>query len=212
MDPINRSVIARLPRYYHFVRDSIVANGAEIVSSWQLAQILGSDDTLVRHDMAAIGVKGQPRVGFRCDEIISRIREVLGFDVQTPAVLVGAGRLGGAIVSYPGFAEYGLKIAGVFDANDDIIGTMVGGLEVQPFTEAADVIREQSIELAILTVSAESAQKVATAMIEAGIIALWNFTPGHIETPPEIKIRHELLSVGFTELSYYLQMTRVNGS
>lgn len=202
MKPLRRCVIERLPRYYHFVERLIADEGQATVSSSRLGEPLGVDDTLVRHDLAAIGVRGQPKVGYRCQEILDAIRTVLGYDRPVPAVLIGAGHLGTALASYPGFAERGLSVVGVFDNDPARIGQPTGGVRVQPADALPAVVAEHQVRLAILTVPASAAQAVADQLIGLGVDTIWNFSPCTLAVPERVVVRNELLSVGLAEVTY----------
>ncbi len=203
MELLRRNVIERLPRYANYVRE-LAAAQREVVSSAELARLLGIDDTLVRHDLALIGVRGQRNVGFRCRDILDAVRKILAFEREIPAVLVGYGRLGGAIVAYRGFDELGLRIRGIFDLHPDKIGQRVGRLTVRALDKAPGCVRAEHVQLGILTVPPDAAQEVADLLIDAGVRALWSFAPMHLRVPPHVIVRDELLSVGLSELSYKL--------
>jgi len=205
---LQRHVIERLPRYYHYIRNVAVPRGQETISSAQLAAWLRVDDTLIRHDLAKIGVKGQPRRGFRCSEVVAAIRQTLGFDREKRAIIIGAGRLGGAIASYRGFEQYGLRILAAGDSAPAREQQMLGRIRVYPLEDLEAVIRKIRAELAIITVPREAACEVAERVQKAGVRCIWNFAPAHLEVSDEIFVRNELLSVGLAELSYRLHHTR----
>lgn len=202
---LNQLVLERLMHYYHLVGEQIPDQASGWVSSAHIAQLLSMDDTLVRKDLAAIGVRGRPRVGFSIAELKGRIREVLGFNDMYKAIVVGAGRLGGAIVSYAGFAKYGMYVVAMFDSEDSRIGSVMGGVLVQSIENLESVIRRHNVHMAILTVPAEAAQVLADRLVAAGIRAIWNFAPTSLSVPPDVFVRHEHISVGLAEVAYYLK-------
>jgi len=202
---LNQLVVERLMHYYHLVGEQIPDQPSGWVSSAHIAHLLDMDDTLVRKDLAAIGVRGRPRVGFSIAELKSRIREVLGFNDMYKAVIVGAGRLGGAIVSYAGFAKYGLYVVALFDADENRIGSVMGGVLVQSVENLETIIQRHDVHMAILTVPAEAAQPLADRLVAAGVRAIWNFAPTSLSVPPDVFVRHEHISVGLAELAYYLK-------
>lgn len=198
-------LLARLVHYYHFVAQRSRETEAANVSSAQIADYVRIDDTQVRKDLAAIGVRGAPRVGYPAAEVQTRIRTVLGFDAACPAVLVGAGRLGGALALYPGFDEYGLKIAGLFDADPRKVGLHIGQIMILPLSDVKEVVRRNNVRLGILTVPAAAAQEIADLLVSAGVQALWNFAPVNLNVPRDVIVRHEHISVGLGELLYHLK-------
>ena len=208
---LSPSVIERLPRYYHYIQTQLSPRGQAVVSSAELAGILGIDDTLTRRDMSAIGVKGQPKIGFRCEDIETAIRKALGFGKRVRAVLVGSGRLGGALASYKGFAQYGMEIVAAFDKDPAKFGQELSGLTVRPLEQATEFIASRPVDIGILTVPADGAQDAADLLISAGIRVLWNFAPAHLKVPEGIKVRNELMSIGLAQLFYHVNRTR-NGN
>ncbi|MCC6154338.1 MAG: redox-sensing transcriptional repressor Rex [Candidatus Hydrogenedentes bacterium] len=202
---LNQLVVERLMHYYHLVADQIETHASGHVSSAQIAQLLEMDDTLVRKDLAAIGVRGRPRVGFSTAELMGAIRETLGFNERYRSIIVGAGRLGGAIASYGGFGKYGLDIVALFDADPARVGETLGGATIQPIDSLESVVRDHRVHLAVLTVPADAAQRLAERLVESGIRAIWNFAPRSLVVPPNVFVRHEHISVGLAELAYYLK-------
>ncbi|MBN2311807.1 MAG: redox-sensing transcriptional repressor Rex [Candidatus Hydrogenedentes bacterium] len=211
-DGLRHALLERLMHYYHFLSDVTEAGLGETVTSGQVAELMHTDDTLVRKDLAAIGVRGLPNVGFKCAEVVSAIRDALGFDHPYRAVLIGVGRLGSAIASYRGFSSYGLEICGLFDKDPVKVGLVGGGLVVLPVQRLALVVAQHHASMAIICVPAEDAQEVADLAVSAGIKAIWNFAATDLVLPDDVFVRHEHISVGLAVLSYHLnQAARGNG-
>ena len=197
--------LERLVHYYHFLGERVDLDETTRVSSQQLAQLLTMDDTQVRKDLAAIGVRGVPRLGYLAAEVVDAIRQVLGFDTIHRAILVGAGRLGGALAAYRGFVKYGLRIVGVFDQDPGKVGTTIGAHFIYSTTELEAVIERNNVHLAILAVPAEACQALADRLVRAGIAGIWNFGPTTLTVPSGVVVRHEHIVVGLAELAYHLQ-------
>jgi len=175
------------------------------ISSAKLAEFMDSDDTQVRKDLAVIGLKGRPRVGFVASEVKNKIRNILGFDENNRAVVIGAGRLGGAIASYKELADYGLEIVALFDNDQQKIGFTVGHHIVQPLKRLAAIVKRRDVHLGILTVPAGAAQNVADRLVQAGVKTIWCFSPTNITLPEGGAVRHEHIAVGLAELLYHLK-------
>jgi redox-sensing transcriptional repressor len=206
MPALKHAFLERLVHYYHFVSDRMRdAEDGATVTSTEIAGLIHMDDTLVRKDLAAIGVRGLPRVGFRSAEVVDAVRLLLGFDQSYRSVLVGAGRLGGAMASYGGFTRYGLEIVGIFDNDPDKVGAFITPHRVRPLEELTEVVRQRQAELAILTVPPSAAQEAADRVVEAGVRAIWNFASAIVTTPESVFVRHEHISVGLAELSHHLK-------
>jgi redox-sensing transcriptional repressor len=202
---LKRAVLERLARYHMCLRDQALWPDAEFVSSAQIADHLGMDATQVRKDLALIGVRGRPHVGFGRPEMLDAIRATIGLNGERRAVIVGAGRLGGAIAAYDGFREYGLQVVAFFDTDPAKVGSAVAELPVHPMSEIARVVRETGARLAILTCPADAAQSAADELVAAGIRAIWSFAPAAITVPDSVAVRNEHISLGLAELLYHLK-------
>jgi redox-sensing transcriptional repressor len=181
-------------------------NGNRTITSARIAKAMERDHTLVRKDLAAIGIKGQPRIGFDALNICRNIRSSLGLDQGLPAVLVGAGHLGYALLGYPSFGRYGLHIKGAFDSDPRKVGSKVGGCAIRPLRALRSFAHKHDIRLALLTTPGKEAQRVADLVVAAGIKAVWNFTPAKLHLDREILVRNEQISLGIAELAYRLNV------
>ncbi|HRI87080.1 MAG TPA: redox-sensing transcriptional repressor Rex [Candidatus Hydrogenedentes bacterium] len=208
---LNQLIVERLMHYYHLVAEQIETHASGYVSSAQIAELLSMDDTLVRKDLAAIGVRGRPRVGFSTTGLMDAIRETLGFNEHYAAVIVGAGRLGGAIASYAGFGKYGLDVVALFDADHGRVGELLRGIPVEHIDRMEEIIAQRNVRTAVLTVPAEAAQPLADRLVASGVRAIWNFAPTSLVVPAGVFVRHEHISVGLAELAYYLKCNDLAG-
>lgn len=205
---LKHTLLERLVHYYYFVGEQAAHGESSAVTSTQIAELIHMDDTLVRKDLAAIGVRGYPHLGYKATEILNAIRDVLGFNRAYRAVVIGAGRLGGALASYRGFARYGMEIAGVFDADEKVVGQAVDSHAVRHMDTLPAFVRRENVALAVLTVPAGAAQEAADSAVAAGIRALWNFASASLTVPHGVFVRHEHISAGLAELSCHLKDQR----
>jgi len=201
---LKHALLERLMHYYHFLAPQQEATDNETFTSTEIAQMVHMDDTLVRKDLATIGIRGRPHVGFNSSEVLDGIRRALGFDEEIRAVIIGAGRLGGALASYCGFAPHGLEIRGLFDIAPQKVGLSVGRFHVEPMSCLPAAVEQHDVRIAILTVPEVAAQEVADMAVEAGIKGIWNFASTNLVVPEEIIVRHEHISVGLADLRYNL--------
>ena len=149
--------VERCAEYYYYLRNHADARRSGRIASPELADVTGVGDSQVRKDLMAIGVRGVPRIGSSTSEVLESVEKALGFDRFHDAVVVGAGRLGGALMDYSGFSHCGLQVRGVFDSNPAKVGRPFGGLSVQPVEKLEAFIKKHRICLAILTVPAQAA-------------------------------------------------------
>lgn len=203
---LRRLVVERLMRYYRFLSDSHIKRAGPAVTSAEIAAALDIDPTQVRKDLGSIGIVGMGRVGFETCEVCRSIRAALGFDRNTDAVLVGAGRLGSALLTYQGFTRYGLEIVAAFDADKKLIGRKIGGCVIKPMQALRSYVEKHEIQLAILTTPAVASQKIADRLVETGVKAIWNFSPMRLMVPETVMVRDEHISLGYAEIAHYLTM------
>jgi redox-sensing transcriptional repressor len=197
-------VLERLMRYYRFLAEGRGRTPPTTVTSAEIALALDIDPTQVRKDLGAIGLVGLGRVGFDSCEVCRAIRIALGFDRSYRAVLVGAGHLGSALLAYPRFAQWGLTFAAAFDTDPRKIGHLVAGCRVRSVRSMPGFIARHHIRLTILTTPVSSAQRLTDRLVEAGVRAIWNFTPTRLTVPPGVFVRNEHISLGLAELAYHL--------
>lgn len=200
---LSRASLRRLPLYMKLLA-RLVAAGQPNVTSAELAQALELDETLVRKDLAVTGFTGKPRVGFATRGLLAHLEAFLGVHSRKDAFLVGAGRLGQALCHYHGFEKFGLRIRGIFDNDPKKIGERVGELEIQPVWMAPVLARQLDVRIIILTVPAHVAQAVADLLVDAGIIAIWNFSGHPLRMPPTVIVHNEDLADSLAVLSHQL--------
>jgi redox-sensing transcriptional repressor len=203
-DAVPAPAVRRLSLYLREL-EPLLAAGRETISSRELGKSLGYTDAQVRKDLACFGQFGHPGIGYRVSELIARIRSILGTDRMWKAMVVGTGNLGQALVSYRGFLKKGFQIVAAIDNDPNRIGQQIGGspgMEVRPFERVADIVRELGVELAILAVPAEVAQRVADRLVEAGVKGILNFAPTSITVPERVPLASVDLSVHLEQLAF----------
>ncbi len=192
--------IRRLPMYFSLLEKAAQENQTSISSS-QLAAALGLEPIQVRKDLAAIGVTGQPRLGFPLAELIQAIERFLGWDNVTDAFIIGAGHLGTALAGYQGFEKHGLNVVALFDNDPRKVGQTIHGKQVLHIDKLGNLANRMHVNIAILTVPAEMAVGIAQLAVEAGIQAIWNFTPTKLTVPEGIILERVDLAASLAVLS-----------
>ena len=200
---ISRSTVKRLPLYLSYLK-SLPENGPVHISATALAAALGMGEVQVRKDLALISDGGRPKIGYRREGLIRDIENFLGYANTNDAVLVGAGKLGRALLGYSGFAEYGLNIVAAFDSDDAMIGTTKSGKPIMHMSRLDDFCTKNKIRIGIITVPSEFAQKVCNQLIDNGILAIWNFAPTHLDVPDHILVQSENMAASLAILSKHL--------
>lgn len=200
---ISKSVLKRLPGYLAYLK-TLSDSPSPYISATTLANALGMGEVQVRKDLAAVSNGGRPKIGYLRESLIEDIEQFLGYDNTTDAVLIGAGKLGQALLDYNGFADYGLNILAGFDiapsqnATDD-------GKPIYTLDKLESFCITNKVLMGIITVPAAVAQSVCDQLISCGIKAIWNFAPTHLEVPSNILVQNQNMATSLAVLSMHLQ-------
>ena len=200
---ISRATLKRLPTYLSYLK-ALPSEASANISATALAAGLHMGEVQVRKDLALVSDGGRPKIGYNREHLIADIENFLGYGNSNDAVLIGAGKLGRALLGYGGFAEYGLNIVAAFDANDTLIGTTNGGKPIMHLSRLGEVCQRYKIKIGIITVPAEYAQGVCDLLIENGILAIWNFAPKHLNVPDGILVQNENMAASLALLCKHL--------
>ncbi len=185
--------------------ESFLRRDRHTISSKQLGDALNLTDAQVRKDLAYFGQFGHPGIGYRVDELVTRIRCILGTDRIWNVLLVGAGNLGHALLSYRGFGKKGFQIVAVFDSDPRKVGDRLGAppqLVVQGMEQLAQTVADQNIQLGIIAVPADVAQDVADALVKVGIKGILNFAPTSLNVPEGVPVASVDLAVHLEQLAF----------
>ena len=200
---ISKSVLKRLPEYLGYLK-SLHDDAGTHISATALANALGMGEVQVRKDLAMVSDGGRPKIGYLREALIEDIEQFLGYDNTTDAVLIGAGKLGQALLDYKGFQEFGLHIRAAFDVAPKMALTE-GKKPVYPLDELENYCRKHKVLMGIITVPGEHAQEVADRLVSCGIKAIWNFAPARLEVPSQILVQYENMATSLAVLSMHLQ-------
>ena len=200
---ISKSVLKRLPGYLSYLK-SLPEGSSPYISATSLANALGMGEVQVRKDLAQVSDGGRPKIGYLRKNLIEDISQFLGYDNTTDAILVGAGKLGQALLGYSGFSAYGLNILAAFDAEAPSV-TSVEGKPIYTMEQMESFCRSHQVLMGIITVPSKYAQEVCDQMIRCGIKAVWNFAPTHLDVPAGILVQNENMATSLAVLSMHLQ-------
>ena len=200
---ISKSVLKRLPGYLAYLK-SLPENASPYISATALANALSMGEVQVRKDLAQVSDGGRPKIGYLRESLMEDISQFLGYDNTTDAILVGAGKLGQALLGYGGFSAYGLNILAAFDSQPGE-NRLVEGKPIYPMEDMEAFCRSHKVLMGIITVPAEYAQGVCDQLIKCGIKAVWNFAPKHLDVPKGILVQNENMATSLAVLSMHLQ-------
>ena len=200
---ISKSVLKRLPGYLSYLK-GIQDAESPYISATALAAALGMGEVQVRKDLAMVSDGGRPKIGYLRESLIDDIEQFLGYDNTTDAVLIGAGKLGQALMCYKGFDEYGLNILAGFDVKPTMDQTE-NGKPILPMEQLEPFCRGHKVLMGIITVPEEFAQEVCDKMVKCGIKAIWTFAPTHLDVPDNVMVHNENMANSLAVLSMHLQ-------
>ena len=194
---IPKATLGRLPQYLTYLRS--LPEMRRTISATAIAKALALGDVQVRKDLAAVSGAGKPKIGYETDQLITDIESHLGCERLTNAVLVGAGKLGRALLDYDGFEDFGVKIIAGFDCNETTLKK--GAKEILPIRDISAYCRKHDVKIGIITVGGGSAQDVCDKLVESGVEAIWNFAPVALKVPNGILLKQENLALSLAYLN-----------
>lgn len=172
---ISSAVIKRLPRYFRYLRELLEA-GRTRISSSELSKMMQVTASQIRQDLNCFGGFGQQGYGYNVKYLYGKISEILGVEERYRAVIIGAGHLGLALVGSPMFTKRGVTLAALFDNDPDLVGTEYGHLHIYSIDDLDTYIRENKIDIAVLTLPRAPAKLMAERLASLGVRGIWNFT------------------------------------
>jgi redox-sensing transcriptional repressor len=202
----SEGVISRLSQYLkHIVQ--LKGVGKRIVTSLEISNHTKINSAEIRRDLIFFGLKGKRGVGFNIEELISSFNKILGYNDRVHIALVGAGNLGKAILNYKILDKFGFKIEDTFDNDPDVIGRTISGRKVKDVLKMKNIIQEKRINVAIIAVPDDSAQKVTDILVEAGIKVVINYTSVPVKVPKYVDVQTTDPIEKLLHTLYYLSNT-----
>ncbi|MDP4174201.1 MAG: redox-sensing transcriptional repressor Rex [Bacteroidota bacterium] len=192
--------IRRFPKYLRVLWD-LSSLGRDFVSSDKIANELNIDPITVRKDLAFTGVIGKPRIGYSIPLLINGIEQLIQSNGQTNILLIGAGNLGRALLGYGGLEKHGYNIVAAFDSDLNKVGTTIHNKQVYNIEQLTEITEKVNIEIGVLCIPEDVAQKTATFLVKAGIKAIWNFTNTELKVPEHVTVLSEDLASSLAVLS-----------
>ncbi|MDD5085144.1 MAG: redox-sensing transcriptional repressor Rex [Candidatus Omnitrophica bacterium] len=205
---ISKQAIARLSIYKRSLQ-LLRESGVEQVSSQTLGRIVGINPAQIRKDLAYLGSFGVKKVGYNTDRLVAILSQALGVTEVQKVILVGAGNIGRALLSYKGFAKQGINIVAAFDIDPAKRHGEGFSIPVYPLDKMRDFIRKSQIRIAVIAVPAQSAQEVADNLVSAGIRGILNFAPIAVSVPPEVIVSYVNLATELERLVYFVSATDI---
>lgn len=198
---ISQAVIGRLPRYFRYLGE-LKDDGIERISSQELSAIMKVTASQIRQDFNNFGGFGQQGYGYKVEYLYEEIGKILGLHKTHNLIIIGAGNLGQALANYMNFERRGFLFRGIFDNNPALFGKKIRDLEVQPMEELETFVKENEIDIAVLTIPKDSALEVAERLARQDIKGIWNFAHIDLNLSKEIQVENVHLSDSLMKLTY----------
>lgn len=198
MTAISNKIINRLTLYHCILKYTV--QGQDFISSFEIADLLNLNDSLVRKDIALCGVLGHKKQGYFIEDLKKSIEKTLEFTERKEVFVIGAGNLGTALVKYADFKDYGIDILALFDSDVDKIGQEVNGKRILALEKLEDLVTRISVKNIILAVPPQIAQHVADYAVKCGVQFIWNFTPTVLRVPKSVTVYYENIVSSFMQM------------
>lgn len=198
---ISQAVIRRLPRYYRYLGE-LLENGVERISSNDLSKRMKVTASQIRQDLNNFGGFGQQGYGYNVKYLYTEIGKILGLELNHNIIIIGAGNLGQALANYADFEKRGFILKGIFDVNPTLTGISIRGVPVRMMDELESFIKENDIEIGVLTIPKAKAVDVANELVNNGVRAIWNFAHIDLNLPENVIVENVHLSESLMRLSY----------
>ena len=198
---ISQAVVSRLPRYFRYLGE-LKDEGVERISSQELSKLMRVTASQIRQDFNNFGGFGQQGYGYKVEYLYEEIGKILGLHKTHNLIIIGAGNLGQALANYMNFERRGFLFRGIFDNNPALFGKKIRDLEVQPMEELETFVKENEIDIAVLTIPKDSALEVAERLARQDIKGIWNFAHIDLNLSKEIQVENVHLSDSLMKLTY----------
>lgn len=201
--PVPEVVVERLPQYLRALTH-LESSGIDVISSQQLGELLQVTPAQIRKDLSYFGRFGKQGRGYNIRFLSEELRQILGLDQKWPACLVGVGRLGQAIINYPGFVPEGFNIVAAFDSDPSQLGRRIGDVAVRPMVELSETINGGDISIGIVAVPARHAQAVIDQLVAVGVKGILNYAPVAPHVPMSVVLRNIDPVLSLQSMTFYL--------
>ena len=201
---ISMAVIKRLPKYHRYLSE-LIKNDVDRISSKELSEKIGFTASQIRQDLNCFGDFGQQGYGYNVRDLYNEIRDIVGLNKDYKSIIMGAGNIGQALANYTKFERLGFPVEGIFDANPKLVGLRIRDIEIEDIDNLPQFLTKNKIDIGIICVPKNNAQKAADLLVGNGIRAIWNFAPTDLIVSDEVVVENVHLSDSLLTLAYLLK-------
>lgn len=200
-------VVKRLPRYYRYLGE-LLKQDVKRISSNALSNKMNVTASQIRQDFNYFGGFGQQGYGYNVEHLYNEIGDILGLNDGDTTVIIGAGNLGRALASHDTFEKRGFKLVGIFDNDNDVVGTTINGLEVMPIEHLEAFLEQNRVDIGILAVPKAAVFETAEMLVKCGVKGLMNFSYTELNFDKEVAVENVHLSDPLMTLSYKIKQNK----
>lgn len=197
-------VIKRLPRYYRYLKE-LLNQDIKRISSEALSRKMNVTASQIRQDLNYFGGFGQQGYGYNVQFLIDEIGNILGLNDGDTMIIVGAGNLGRALANHNSFEKRGFKLVGIFDNDNRIVGSLIHGIKVSSINDMEDFVKDNSVDIAILTLPRSAVHDVAEKLVKSGIKGILNFSYSELDILDDVAVENVHLSDTLMTLAYRIK-------
>jgi redox-sensing transcriptional repressor len=206
--PIPEATVARLAVYLRMLGE-LAEQGAETVSSDELAAATGVNSAKLRKDLSYVGSHGIRGVGYEVRPLLKHLENTLGLTHRQAVALVGIGNLGHALAGYGGFGGRGFPVTALFDVDPDLVGIKINGIVVEHARDIIAVCRDRGVTIGMVATPGPAAQGACDLLVRAGVTCILNFAPVVLQVPEQVEVRKVDLSVELQILAFHVARRHV---
>ena len=203
-DKIPRATLKRLPLYYRFV-NTLKSKGIDRVNSKTISEGLNIDSATIRRDFSYFGELGKKGYGYNIDSLLNFFKHEINENNEIKIAIVGVGNLGKALLNFNFSIHDEMTITEAFDIREDVVGTKVGNVTVKHYNDIATILKEEEIDVVILTTNENAAQQVTDQLVQTGVKGILNFTPTRVHTPGDVQVPHIDLGIELQSLLFFMR-------
>lgn len=196
---------------YRQLLQSLQARGKSRVYSMDLAELAGNTAAQVRRDLMVVGCGGNTRSGYSAEDILAAIDALLEPPAGIPMAIAGIGNLGRAMLGYFSLLSPRFRIVAAFDSDENKVGRTICGQRVTHIRDIIRTLAENPVQLGVITVPAEHAQRVADVFVMSGVRGIVNFAPVPLRVPDGVRLENMHITAAFEKVAFFARQNVKQG-
>lgn len=196
---VSKATFGRIPAYIKYLEG--ICDTTPNISATVLAKAMGLGEVQVRKDLSSISGAGKPKIGYVTSDLLDVLKHYVKPENNGSVIIVGAGKLGCALLDYGGFGDYGLKISAAFDISVDKPKKSKTGKPIYSLEYLDKFCSENTVKIGVIAVPAVSAQSVCDMLVKNRVSAIWCFAPCALKVPDNLLVQYENMALSLAYLN-----------